>query len=131
LAGCPVAPSKEGKMLTALLVVMVGAGEAPARVETPARVGMIIIIGNEVTHQGIILDNLPLYPGQVLDRASLLAAERSLRWLAFLGVGASVSVLKDGTSEYKDILVQVHETPLTYLLVGVPQLLRSRLLYGQ
>jgi hypothetical protein len=32
----------------------------------PARVGQIIIIGNTVTRQNVILDQLPLYPGQLL-----------------------------------------------------------------
>jgi hypothetical protein len=37
----------------------------------------------------------------------------------FLGVGASVTVLDGGKSEYKDIQVTVRETALTHLIFRV------------
>ena len=51
----------------------------------PARVGQIFIVGNERTRQNVILRQLPLYPGQVLDlpRPAQLA-ERNLARLEHL-----------------------------------------------
>jgi hypothetical protein len=107
-----------------LIVAVVGslpvAEEVPAPVEKPpARVGQIFIIGNEVTPQDVILGQLQLYSAQVLTSADLRSAERRLIWLSLLGVGASVTALDDGESEYKDIQVTVKETALTHLIFRV------------
>jgi hypothetical protein len=71
--------------MLALLLVALGVGEGPVQVKEPARVGQIVIIGNEVTPQVLIADRLQLYPGQVLTAPELRAAQRRLRWLTLLG----------------------------------------------
>jgi len=118
-------------MFQGLLVVVAGLlapGEAPA---PPARVGQIFIVGNKVTPGVIIVDReFPsLSPGQILSFVNLCAARRNLSWLHLVGVGSTVEVLDpDGQSEFKDIVVKVQEIPvLTYLLVGLPDAIVSRL----
>jgi outer membrane protein assembly factor BamA len=117
-----------------MLTLVMGAGDPSAQtvqMKKPARVGPIFIVGNDVTPFDVVLDRLQLYPGQVLTQASLRDAERRLRWLTLLGIKASVTVLadRDVPSEIKDILVTLKETQVvTYLLVGVPQAVRYRLL---
>jgi outer membrane protein assembly factor BamA len=115
--------------MLALLLVVVGGGEAPVQVKEPARVGQIVILGNEVTPPGLIVDRLQLYPGQVLTSPELRAVQQRLRWLTLLGIDSSVSVIEDG-SGFTDITVTVNEAPLTCLLVGVPKALLGRL-YGR
>jgi outer membrane protein assembly factor BamA len=106
--------------MLALLLVALGVGEAPVQIKEPARVGQIVIVGNEVTPQGLIIDRIPLFPGQMFTAADLRAAQQRLQWLTLLGVEPSVSVAQEDGTAFKDITVNVKETPLTYLLVGVP-----------
>jgi outer membrane protein assembly factor BamA len=79
-------------------------------------VGQIIVVGNETIPQGIILAQLPLYPGQILLRRDVQTAERNLERLGLFVVdrpGAlrpTVTIL-DGGSAYKDIFVRVKERP--------------------
>jgi hypothetical protein len=114
----------------ALLLVAMGVGESPGKVEEPARVGQIFLVGNEVTPQGLILDRLQLYPGQVLTDKDLRAAQQRLGWLTPLGIVSSASALDDPAEPvFKDIRVKVTETPLTYVLVGVPKTILARI-YG-
>jgi RNA polymerase sigma factor (sigma-70 family) len=72
--------------------------------QRPARVGQIIVVGNTKTEQSVILEQLQLYPGQVLTPAELRAAERRLERL-----DATVSVIDSEGSDYKDILIRVRE----------------------
>jgi hypothetical protein len=112
----------------ALVMLVMAVGEIPADEREPARLAQIFIVGNEAAPQHIILNRLQLYTGQVLTQADLRAAEKRLRWLTPLGIKTSVSLLKPGGSEYKDILVKVYETPVvTYLLLGLPHTLWPRL----
>lgn len=92
----------------------------------PARVGQIIVIGNEVTRENVIRRQIPLYPGQVLTYPELRVAERNLSRLNIFenkpeaGVRPTVTVLDpDSDSEYKDVLVTVQETQTGSLLFGV------------
>jgi outer membrane protein assembly complex protein YaeT len=92
----------------------------------PARVGQVIIVGNEVTRQNVILRQLPLYPGQILTYPDLRVAERNLARLNIFemspenGIRPTVSVLdNDPDNPYKDILVQVQETHTGSLLFGL------------
>ena len=92
----------------------------------PARVGQVIVVGNEVTRQNVILRQVPLYPGQPLTYPDLRVAERNLAKLSIFeskpesGIRPTVTVLDPDTdSEYKDILVNVHETQTGSLLFGV------------
>ncbi len=82
-------------MLQGLLLIAVctlpsaeKAPSAPPDEKPPLRVGQIFIVGNKVTPNGIILDRLPLYPGQLLTFPGLRAAERKLEWLRWLGISA-------------------------------------------
>jgi outer membrane protein assembly complex protein YaeT len=92
----------------------------------PARVGNIIIVGNEVTRDNVILRQIPLYPGQVLTYPDLRVAERNLAKLNIFetnpqtGVRPTVSVLDpESDTEFKDILVRVGEEPTGSLIFGV------------
>jgi outer membrane protein assembly complex protein YaeT len=92
----------------------------------PATVGQIIIVGNEVTKQNVILRQVPLYPGQVLTYPDLRVAERNLARLNIFeanaenGVRPTVNVLDpDSDNPVKDILVNVQETQTGSLMFGV------------
>lgn len=90
----------------------------------PARVGQVIIVGNERTKQNVILRQVPLYSGQVLTYPDLRVAERNLARLNIFetngDVRPTVTVLDPETdSEFKDLLVQVQETTTGSLLFGV------------
>jgi outer membrane protein assembly complex protein YaeT len=107
---------------------------APGQVEVqyeiterpPARVGQIFIVGNEVTKDRVILRQIPLYPGQVLTYPDLRVAESNLARLNIFemkpeqGIRPTVTVIDpDLPQEYKDLLVQVHETQTGSLMFGV------------
>jgi outer membrane protein assembly complex protein YaeT len=92
----------------------------------PAKVGSIIIVGNDVTRDNVILRQIPLYPGQILTYPDLRVAERQLAKLnifetnAQTGVRPTVSVLDpESDTEFKDILVRVQEQPTGSLIFGV------------
>lgn len=90
----------------------------------PARVGQIIIVGNERTKQNVILRQVPLYSGQVLTYPDIRVAERNLAKLNIFetngDVRPTVTVLDpENDSEFKDLLVQVQETTTGSLLFGV------------
>jgi outer membrane protein assembly complex protein YaeT len=91
----------------------------------PARVGEIIVSGNEVTRQNVILRQVPLYPGQILTYPDLRIAERNLARLNIfqfkpdLGIKPTVTVLDRDDSEFKDVLIQVHEDQTGSLMFGL------------
>jgi outer membrane protein insertion porin family len=92
----------------------------------PARVGQIRIVGNEVTRDNVILRQIPLYPGQILTYPDMRVAEAKLAKLGIFetnpqtGVRPTVSIIDpDSDTEFKDILVQVQETPTGSLIFGV------------
>jgi outer membrane protein insertion porin family len=104
-----------------LLQVVYQVEESP-----PARVGQILIMGNTRTRQNVIIREVPLFPGQVLEYPRLLEAERNLARLGIFEVGPgvrpTVEVLDDPAdpnSEYKDILVTVKEANTGSLLFGL------------
>ncbi len=90
-----------------------------------ARVGQVIIEGNEVTRQNVILRQIPLYPGQILTYPDLRVAERNLARLNIfefkpeLGIKPSVSVLDTEDSEFKDIYIRLQEGQTGSLLFGL------------
>jgi outer membrane protein assembly factor BamA len=92
---------------------------------TPTRVGQIFIAGNEVTPSDVIVSRLSLFPGQAFSAAGVRAAKWNLAWLQLLGIGSTVELL--GEADTKDILVKVHETPITWFLVGLPEEILTRL----
>ena len=83
-----------------------GKREADAKKEPPsARVGQIIVVGNEKTPTSVILKKVPLYPGQVLRYPDLRIAEKNLAAL-----NATIEVIEGSEgSAFKDILVTVKE----------------------
>jgi outer membrane protein assembly complex protein YaeT len=89
-----------------------------------AKVGLIFIVGNDVTQDRVIRRVLGLYPGQTLRYPELRVAEAQLARLNIfdlnpeLGIRPTVTVLEDTDSEFKDILVQVKETHTGSLLFG-------------
>ncbi len=94
----------------------------------PAKVGQIIIVGNEVTKSRVILRALGIFPGQTLRYPELRRAEQMLTRLNLfetnpeLGTRPTVTVLEDPNnpnSEFKDVLVQVKETYTGSLMFGL------------
>jgi outer membrane protein assembly complex protein YaeT len=93
---------------------------------TPSRVGQIYVVGDTVTRQNVILRQLGLYPGQILEYPNLKVAEANLARLnifemnAEQGIRPTVTVLNpDDDNIYKDILVNVQETHTGSLMFGV------------
>lgn len=92
----------------------------------PARVGEIKIIGNTVTRQDVILNQLEIFPGQILSYPDLRLSERNLARLnifegsAESGVRPTLTVLDpDSDSPVKDVMVTVQEMPTGSLLFGL------------
>jgi hypothetical protein len=81
------------------------------------RIGEIIVVGNIKTPTPDILKHIALYPGEVLQYASLRIAEEKLTKLGVFvvdpqkGIRPTVSVL-DNEGHFKDILVKVQEPVL-------------------
>ncbi|OWK43440.1 Outer membrane protein assembly factor YaeT precursor [Fimbriiglobus ruber] len=78
----------------------------------PDRVGRLIIEGNTITGQRVILNEIALYPGQILDYLKLKQAESALSRLGIFDRDnpPMVEVLSaDSDGAYKDIRVRVKE----------------------
>lgn len=91
----------------------------------PDRVGRIIIQGNTVTQDRIILRQLPLYPGQILSYPDLLIAEQNLARLNIFnnqqtGERPTVQVLEpqNPNQPFRDVLVTVEEQPTGSIMLG-------------
>ncbi|HEX4589490.1 MAG TPA: BamA/TamA family outer membrane protein, partial [Gemmataceae bacterium] len=121
-AGYMVTPKEE--------IYYTGPGEVSVQYTVQERcpwtVGQIIVAGNEVTRQNVILRQVPLYPGQVLQTPELQAAEANLARLGIFetnaetGVHPTVTVIDpDSENPVKDVLVQVQEAPTGSFLLGV------------
>jgi outer membrane protein assembly factor BamA len=97
--------------------------ECTSRKIQTAKVGNVIIVGNERTRDEVIRKALPFYPGQLLRYPDLRTAERNLEKLGIFlvdkgkGIRPTVTVL-ESDGEFKDILVQVQEMPTGSLLFG-------------
>jgi outer membrane protein assembly complex protein YaeT len=79
----------------------------------PDRVGTITIEGNTVTAQRVILNQIPLLPGQVLQYPKLEQARQNLMRLGLFDMEdpPSVEVIpREDGSNFKDIRVRVKET---------------------
>jgi outer membrane protein insertion porin family len=96
--------------------------------QAPARVGQIIVVGNERTKQNVILRQVPLYPGQVLSYPDIRQGERNLARLGIFesspdgSVRPTITVLDNPQmpdSEFKDLLVSVQEASTGSLMFGV------------
>jgi outer membrane protein assembly factor BamA len=94
--------------------------------ERVARVGRVYVVGNSRTKQDIILNQVPLYPGQILTYPDIRQAEKNLAKLGIFkstpdgSVRPSVTILNpDMDGEFKDLLVTVEEDNTGSLLFGV------------
>lgn len=79
----------------------------------PDRVGRIIIEGNTITDQRVILNQLGFYPGQILQRPQLERAKLNLQRLGLFDMEDPPSIEEipnEFDSTYKDIRVRVKET---------------------
>ncbi len=87
----------------------------------PARVGQIIIVGNERTRQNVILRQIPLYPGQILTYPDIKLGERNLQRLNIFANQPEPPTIEVLPSDnpYKDILVKVQEDNTGSLLFGI------------
>jgi outer membrane protein assembly factor BamA len=87
----------------------------------PKRVGRVKIEGNEVTQDRIILNQLGIYPGQILEYPQIDAARARLARLGIFDADnpPTVEVLpNEFDSMYQDILVRVKETRTGTFMVG-------------
>jgi beta-lactamase regulating signal transducer with metallopeptidase domain len=86
------------------------------REKPPARVGQITIVGNETVAADVILRQVPLLPGAVLNYPDLRTAERNLARLGLFmvdpqkGIRPTVTVVDaEDDKPFKDILITVKE----------------------
>jgi outer membrane protein insertion porin family len=92
--------------------------------QEPAKVGKIYVVGNEVTQQRVILRSLGLYPGQYLRYPEVRIGENNLARLGIFennpetGVRPTITVVEDGDSVFKDVVVNVKETQTGSLMFG-------------
>lgn len=103
--------------LAALLVLpaALSAGDPAPVLDSPTapdRVGRILIEGNTVTQDRVILQQLGLTPGELLRYPQIEAARRNLERLQLFAADdpPTVEVLPGGKGEFKDIRVRVKET---------------------
>jgi hypothetical protein len=76
----------------------------------PGRVGAIFIVGNAKTPDNIILEQVPLFPGQPLKDSDIREAERNLSQLKCFKSNPKVTVINpESDSEFKDIEITVEE----------------------
>jgi outer membrane protein assembly factor BamA len=82
----------------------------------PARVGEIFVLGNHHTPQEVILEHVPLSPGQVLSYPDLVQAEKNLERSGLFvvdprrGIRPHVEIMESAEeSEFKSILIHVYE----------------------
>jgi len=93
----------------------------PGPVREPDRVGRIIIEGNTVTQDRVILNELGLRPGQILQYPMLKQAEMNLvrRGIFDAENPPTVEVIpNEFDSVYKDIRVRVNETRTGQFMIG-------------
>ncbi|HEY7427890.1 MAG TPA: POTRA domain-containing protein [Gemmataceae bacterium] len=75
-----------------------------------ARVGQVFIIGNKKIADAAILEQVPLFPGQILSYPDVAAAEKRLSRLKGLKGRPKVTVIdREGDGAYKDIQITVEE----------------------
>jgi outer membrane protein assembly complex protein YaeT len=83
--------------------------------QPPVRVGNVFIVGNTRTRQDVILRQVPLFPGDVLQFPNLLEAEKNLARLDIFNsqdgsVRPTVKVLDpESPNGFRDILITVEE----------------------
>jgi outer membrane protein insertion porin family len=93
--------------------------------QAPAKVGQVIIVGNDVTQDRVIRRVLGLYPGQTLRYPELRIAERDLARLNIFDVNAEQGIRptvealpSPDDSEFRDVLVTVKEAHTGSIMIG-------------
>ncbi len=103
-----------------ILVVMVSPGSAKAQEKTaPDRVGRILVLGNSDTPDWMILWQLDLRPGQVLDYGKVEVARKRLTNLGLFDAAQppSVEVSPNELDDtFKDIHICIKERPWNWLI---------------
>lgn len=87
----------------------------------PRRVGRILIEGNTVTRDNVILNQIDLRPGQILQTPKLEDARMRLARLGIFDKAEPPEVMElptDMDSEFRDVLVKVKETRTGQFMVG-------------
>jgi outer membrane protein insertion porin family len=88
---------------------------------TPDRVGRIIVEGNTVTQERVILNQLPFRPGQILPYNQIEVAKANLMRLNIFDPEnpPTIEVIpNEFDSSFKDILVRVNETRTGQFMIG-------------
>ena len=90
----------------------------PADDVPPLRVGRVIIKGNHTTKDQLVRDEIPMFPGQILDRRDLLVAEWNLlrrhhdKFYWWLGHRPRLRVDRGalvGEHRFRDVIVEFSE----------------------
>lgn len=87
----------------------------------PTRVGNVRIVGNEITRDNVILRQLDLYPGQILQFPKLEEARVRLARLGIFDPQNPPEVLaipNELDSDFQDVEVRVRETKTGQFMVG-------------
>ncbi len=106
-------------MWCALLALVLSVCPVLSQKPRPDRVARIKIDGNEHTPDSVILMQLDLRPGQLLNLAKLPIARTRLKKLGLFN-SATVEIIPDEIgSEFKDILIRVQERSWVWLTFAV------------
>ncbi|HEV3436356.1 MAG TPA: sigma-70 family RNA polymerase sigma factor [Gemmata sp.] len=92
------------KNLEDRLAALEAKGSKKGDTDKSFRVGQIIVVGNTVTRTAVILDQIGLQPGQVLDVQALRTAKKNLAQF-----NPSIKIIDGDSPELKDILIKVKE----------------------
>jgi RNA polymerase sigma factor (sigma-70 family) len=94
-----------------------GSSAVPLRENEPAQVGQIIIVGNKHTASDVILDQIPLHPGEVITYPDLRRAAANL---VQHNIPATVEIVDpESDNPVKNVLVTVQETRSGSLVFGL------------
>jgi outer membrane protein assembly complex protein YaeT len=88
---------------------------------TPKRVGRVLVEGNTITQDRVILNQVGLYPGQILQYPKLEDARMRLARLGIFDQANPPEVIalpNEMDSEFQDVLVRVNETKTGQFMVG-------------
>lgn len=90
----------------------------------PSKVGNVYIVGNEVTQDRVIRRVVGIFPGQYLRYPEVRIGEANLARLGIFesnpetGSRPTITVIEDGESQYKDVVINVKETQTGSLMFG-------------
>ncbi|QJW96253.1 BamA/OMP85 family outer membrane protein [Frigoriglobus tundricola] len=95
-------------------------GDGPPDVATPDRVGRVKIEGNTFTRDRVIMNQLGIYPGQVLQYPKLEDARMRLARLGIFDTSEppEVVAVPNELDDFKDVIVRVRETRTGQFILG-------------